>query len=400
MRIHINIDFREFWNNYRSEVFFFLILLSFSALSHWLSRFIPEAVFTDFLTPIQSSFTMAICLISAWVMFRHSDGLRFRRMWGWTMLVWGLAEGLFLCQTYFQHSSVLLPGTNAATTYGWIAGNCLGWLLLLYPTETLRPGWMNWKIAIIQLLPMVALGILDYLLPYDLRWLLALYPALLTLIAVTHIRAYRIWCETNYSSMEHIDAQWIVRYLVMLICVGLSYMYVMVPDNPARLLTQNMLLQFMFIYSTDQILFRKDPWEDVSHTAEGGPTAKRSYSDNGLTAEGGQPDNVRLLEQWMQTEKPYLNPDFQLMDLQAVLMMNRTYLSEFIKTTYGCTFYQLVNTYRVEEAKRLMQENPRMKLAEVRTRSGFSSSVMFSRVFTRVTGLTPTEWSAQLTASV
>jgi len=60
----------------------------------------------------------------------------------------------------------------------------------------------------------------------------------------------------------------------------------------------------------------------------------------------------------------------------------------------------LVNTYRVEEAKRLMQENPRMKLAEVRTRSGFSSSVMFSRVFTRVTGLTPTEWSAQLTASV
>jgi AraC-like DNA-binding protein len=200
--------------------------------------------------------------------------------------------------------------------------------------------------------------------------------------------------------MEHIDAQWIVRYLVMLICVGLSYMYVMAPDNPARLLTQNMLLQIMFIYSTDQILFRRDPWADVSHTAEGGPTAERSYSDNGLTAEGGQPDNVRLLEQWMQTEKPYLNPDFQLMDLQAVLMMNRTYLSEFIKTTYGCTFYQLVNTYRVEEAKRLMQENPHMKLAEVRTRSGFSSSVMFSRVFTRVTGLTPTEWSAQLTASV
>jgi AraC-like DNA-binding protein len=80
------------------------------------------------------------------------------------------------------------------------------------------------------------------------------------------------------------------------------------------------------------------------------------------------------------------------MDLRAVLPMNRTYLSQLINSTYGCSFYQFVNRYRIEEAKRLMQDHPEMKAGEIASRAGFSSREAFARTFTQVTGLSPREW--------
>jgi AraC-like DNA-binding protein len=94
----------------------------------------------------------------------------------------------------------------------------------------------------------------------------------------------------------------------------------------------------------------------------------------------------------MEEAKPYLNPNFQLNDLQRVLPMNRTYLSNFVNNEYGCSFYQLVNRYRVAEAKRLMTEQPDLKIQDIADRCGFSSRRVFSQIFTRETGATPTEW--------
>ena len=94
----------------------------------------------------------------------------------------------------------------------------------------------------------------------------------------------------------------------------------------------------------------------------------------------------------MDEKKPYLNPDFQLNDLRAVLPMNRTYLSQFVNSEYGCSFYMLVNRYRIAEAKRLMTEQPDLKIQDIADRCGFSSRRVFSQIFTRETGTTPTEW--------
>lgn len=96
----------------------------------------------------------------------------------------------------------------------------------------------------------------------------------------------------------------------------------------------------------------------------------------------------------METEKPYLNPEFRLIDLRQILPLNRTYLSQLIHTEYDCNFYQFVTKYRIEEAKRLMTEHPDMKMQDVAEQSGFSSPVVFSRIFTRETGTSPSDWSS------
>jgi AraC-like DNA-binding protein len=98
------------------------------------------------------------------------------------------------------------------------------------------------------------------------------------------------------------------------------------------------------------------------------------------------------LEEWINKEKPYCNPDFQLMDLRQVLPLNRTYLSQLINTEYGCTFYQWVNGLRVEEAKQILTNQPELKIQEVAERCGFSSRQTFTRTFLRETGFTPSDW--------
>ena len=381
-------SFRDIWKNYREEFLFFLLLSSFTILSHWLSQFIPVPLFENVILILQHGGNTAICLIGALMLLVHSEGLRIRRACGYALAIWGLMEVCFILQTYLWNQPVLNIGCDTLTTYMLFAGNFLGWLLLIYPTETLRPGWLNAKKGMLQLLPLIALCILDHFVPWDLRWLTSLYPALLFALVVMHIRAYRLWCENNYSSMDHIDVQWVVRYLIMLFVIGVSYGYLIISNNPCRAFTQNTLIFFMFVYSIDQILFRRDPWDNLIGTEE---ADKEQPAPTGV-----QSEKARRLEQWMETEKPYLDPNFKLIDLMQVLPMNRTYLSEFINSTYDCTFYQFVTRYRIEEAKRIMRESSEMKMADVATRSGFSSPSAFTKIFTKEMGQTPSEWHKNL----
>ena len=203
----MQVNFREIWYNYRSEVVFFLILSVCVALSHWLSHYIPTELFDDVIAPLQNAVTAAVCLFGAYVLFQHADGLRIRTSCAWALVAWGMADAFLILQTYVFHTPVFHLGTEALNAYTMFMGNFLGWLLLVYPTESLRPGWMTWKIALWQLVPMTALVVLDYFIPWDLRWIISLYPILLFVLVCTHIRAYRIWCEENYSSMDHIDVQ-------------------------------------------------------------------------------------------------------------------------------------------------------------------------------------------------
>ena len=267
-------------------------------------------------------------------------------------------------------------------TLDLVLGNLLGFMLLLYPTEALRPGWLNWKCTL-WLLPMLALAALDYVVPLNLQPLISLYPVVLGALLFTHLRAYKNWCEENYSTLDDIDVQWIIRYLVMLVLVGLVYMYMCASHSHAKGFTQLWLTIFLLAYSTEQILFRKDPWTMVRHIEKEKPQEAAAPTHSELR---------KKLEDWMKKEKPYLSPGFQLSDLGQELGMDRASLTKFINDEYGCTFYQFVNRYRIDEAKRLKLNHPEFSVEEVAIRSGFTSGVVFSSIFTRETGLTPREW--------
>ena len=67
--------------------------------------------------------------------------------------------------------------------------------------------------------------------------------------------------------------------------------------------------------------------------------------------------------------------------------------TELVSETANPASYQQISQ---EEAKRLMRECPKMKMAEVAEQSGFSSPVVFNRTFKRETDFTPMEWAQKM----
>ena len=100
----------------------------------------------------------------------------------------------------------------------------------------------------------------------------------------------------------------------------------------------------------------------------------------------------------MKEEKPYLQPDMSLVELAKNLEVNRNQLSHVINEGIGENFYHFVNGYRIEEVKKLIKEDDqrRYTLLALANTAGFKSKTSFNNFFKKSTGLTPTEYRAQL----
>lgn len=377
---------REIWIDYRSEIIFGIVLGILVVFSYWAAAFIPEDIFEMFINPVQYVATTTVCLFGAWLMFRHHDGNIMRKSWGYTLLIWAAIDLMALICRY-AYGITAIGGTPDDPLFNssLILGNLLAWLLFIYPSQVLRPGWLNWGKALIIVMPMVIIGVIDYFVPANLIYIIMTYPVVIFFLLCRHIRKYRRWCEDHFSSMDNIDVQWVVRYLIILALLGLSYYFIAFWYVPNRMFTQQWMLFLILTYSTEQILFRRDPWEEVLKADE-------QFEQEQPAVPVELSESTQLFEQWMNDKKPYLNPNFQLNDLRAVLPINRTYLSQFVNSNYNCSFYQLVNHYRVEEAKRILIENPKIRISEVASSCGYSSSTVFTRAFVQETGMTPREW--------
>jgi len=99
---------------------------------------------------------------------------------------------------------------------------------------------------------------------------------------------------------------------------------------------------------------------------------------------------LRVMEQ----EKLYQEPELTLQDLADKLQHPAYQVSQALNEGLKKSFYDLINTYRVEEAKRLLLDpkNKNYTILSVGFEAGFNSKTTFNTVFKKFTGVTPTEF--------
>ena len=358
-------------------------------LSYYLSQFIPVELFESTISPILHLSMLVVAIVGAIVMHFCKNGIRARGAWQVALIWWAIVEiGMWVTERVFGIPTLIF-GVQTLLPQDMVIRDIMAIILLAYPAEVLCPRWLTpTRGLLLFAVPFILFG-LDYWLAIDLRILLILYPLIISLVLVSRIPAYKERCEENFSSLENSGMRWIWIYMITLIICGLSYFYLCFSTHPTRLFTQQWLVLFLLTYNTIQIIVRRSPWQETD-LQEKADDEEQAATEEELSP--FPPEYRASFEAWMKAEKPYRNKDFRLADLMQVLPLNRTYLSRFLKTEYGCNFYQLVTKYRIDEAQTIMQGDPELKMWEVAELTGFTSPIVFNRAFKRETGQTPTEW--------
>lgn len=98
----------------------------------------------------------------------------------------------------------------------------------------------------------------------------------------------------------------------------------------------------------------------------------------------------------IETEKPFLDSHLTLDQLSKKLGVNRNYISEVVARSKHGSFYTLISSYRLEYAQEMLRQDPTLKIEHVAFDSGFSSMSLFSQVFKRYKGVTPSTFAKRL----
>ena len=70
--------------------------------------------------------------------------------------------------------------------------------------------------------------------------------------------------------------------------------------------------------------------------------------------------------------------------------MSSHHLSQILNEELGCTFFELTNSYRIEEAKkRLSESENQYKIEQLAYELGYRSKATFFTAFKKATNLTP-----------
>ncbi len=100
------------------------------------------------------------------------------------------------------------------------------------------------------------------------------------------------------------------------------------------------------------------------------------------------------LLQLMQVERFYRKSDVSLIEVSKRLSANSQYLSQLVNQDFQCNFSDFINSFRIEEAKKLLQQKEfsHMSLLAIGMEVGFTNKNTFIRAFKRHTGRTPSEF--------
>jgi YesN/AraC family two-component response regulator len=97
------------------------------------------------------------------------------------------------------------------------------------------------------------------------------------------------------------------------------------------------------------------------------------------------------IQQW-EWQKGYLETGITIEHVASQLNTNRTYLSNHINTYRKRTFKDWINQLRIEEAQKLIIENPCFPVSQIGTMVGLPDKSNFGRLFTKVLGMSPQAW--------
>lgn len=387
---------------------------------------------------VTKSIDFAICMCGGAFLLSRAKGSRSKYILSLIMLLWGAYYGLSLLSSFTGLFDIVdIMSLGVLNVRMLVIGNLYLIILLLYPVEVVRPGWLNLKRIGLLLLPYLVLTggfcgmqslleepsrslndwneVRGYMGEFNVwfRWLqvglILYYLFLLYYLTWRYHSVYEQWYDANYSSTEHMEISWLRNYSIGVMLIGVAFFGGVFVGAKEILLAHTVIVAIFFLYTFYKGLFHSNPYtEDFFRDTLDETMARQELEMREQTEQNGkltenENDFIRKLpfyrsevENWLDNKKPYLRADFKLMDVAEILPLNRSYLSRIFNEGFGKSFSVVVRDYRIREAEERLLTQPDIPVGEIGELCGFSSPSVFHRCFVQQhDGITPRVYREQ-----
>lgn len=328
-------------------------------------------------------------LVSGLHRIQAKESSRLERLCGYVLLYWCFLEvkdltfytSVVFRNNYLSNLLILVDMTAVP------AGCC-------FVIEVLNHGWCTLRRTLLLASPFIA-ALLLYALTAA-QWVVDLsfpfigcYAVGFLCYTIFAVRRYNRTLSDNYSNIEHLHIHWLKRVAaLLLICLALwvtsCYYSSWITDSIYQLVL--LLLWVLTLHYTK----RQQSMEIAPATAEKGHR-------EGEPNEESNAHFALVLDRLIHEERIWLNPHLTLSDLAMQVGTNRSYLSNYLNNTLHTTFYDYINSFRLQAAlHELHNPHSTATMVEIAERCGFNSLSTFRRVFMRATGCSFIEYRHQL----
>ena len=104
---------------------------------------------------------------------------------------------------------------------------------------------------------------------------------------------------------------------------------------------------------------------------------------------------IARLEDELLASRIFLDPNLTLQRFARRVGMPSRDVSAAINDNRNCNYNQWLNRFRIEEAQRMMRDNPEQGVTDILYSSGFQNKSTFNAAFRAITGESPSAWRKQ-----
>lgn len=226
------------------------------------------------------------------------------------------------------------------------------------------------------------------------QWLAVASIIVYIILSVRLLIQYHHWLETQYSNLKNKTLGWLRIPVIIYSCFWIGWIILTQTD---RIFFQNTYKESYLLPSFIGLSIITS-WIGFKGYVKS-QTEVSGFSQIPIKSESksAKPEEVQKIIFIMTRDKPYLNPDLDLLKLSQLANLNPKITSYIINHDLKMNFYEFVNKYRVEEFKQRVQQPDRDRLTLLghAYESGFNSKSTFNFVFKKFTGQTPRDYYLQ-----
>ena len=214
------------------------------------------------------------------------------------------------------------------------------------------------------------------------------------ILCLIELKRYHQHIKNEFSDIESIDLTWLkvliigfltIYIFAIIITIGFTINFTLGIEIDYELigLTSNwcamFLISFLIYFSLGFTSLFKGIDPEINKQSEKNPVDL---------------EQIDSIAAYMESSKPYLNHLLTLENLAKQLNMPARVLSQNINRHFKQNFFEFINSYRIEESKRLLllPEHKKSTMLDIMDLAGFNSKATFNTFFKKLVGATPTQF--------